>query len=50
MSKEEDVILTNALAVITDLVNRELEWADESTDDIKEAWNIIKQHIEEGEG
>tara|TARA_B100000700_G_C14935354_1_gene803981 strand:- start:473 stop:610 length:138 start_codon:yes stop_codon:yes gene_type:complete len=42
-----DVILTNALAVINDVVNREVEWADESTDDIVEAWNIIKKHIEE---
>ena len=45
----KDVILTNALAVINDVVNREVEWADESTDDIEEAWNIIKQHIKEEE-
>lgn len=43
--EDEDILLTNAVAVITDLVNRELEWADESTDDIGEAWNIIKQHL-----
>ena len=45
----KDVILTNALAIINDVVNREVEWADESTDDIEEAWNIIKQHIKEEE-
>jgi len=43
--KNEDIILTNSIAVITDLVNRESEWADGSTSDVLEAWNVIKEHL-----
>ena len=36
MSKKE------ALKIIDDVITREIEWADDPTDDIQEAWNIIR--------
>jgi len=39
MTKEE------ALKIIDEVVCREVEWADEPTDDIQEAWAVLIKHL-----
>ena len=34
-----------ALKIIDEVVCREVEWADEPTDDIQEAWAVLIKHL-----
>tara|TARA_R100000995_G_scaffold76428_1_gene46031 strand:+ start:785 stop:919 length:135 start_codon:yes stop_codon:yes gene_type:complete len=36
--------VSDAIKIIDDVITREIEWADESTDDIQKAWHIIKNN------
>ena len=37
--------IADAVRIIDDVVTKEIEWADEPTDDIQKAWNIIKNRV-----
>ena len=37
--------IADAVRIIDYVVTREVEWADEPTDDIQKAWNIIKNRV-----
>ena len=36
--------VADAIAIIDDVITREIEWADEPTDDIQKAWHIVKNN------
>tara|TARA_R100000322_G_scaffold135662_1_gene91533 strand:+ start:863 stop:997 length:135 start_codon:yes stop_codon:yes gene_type:complete len=36
--------VSDAIKIIDDVITREIEWADEPTDDIQKAWHIIKNN------
>ena len=40
--------ITDKVKLIDDLVTREVEWADEPTDDIQDAWIDLKVLINKG--
>tara|TARA_R100000365_G_C2700570_1_gene39219 strand:- start:35 stop:196 length:162 start_codon:yes stop_codon:yes gene_type:complete len=37
--------LPESIKIINDLVTREVEWADEPTDDIQDSWEIIQDAL-----
>ena len=36
--------VADAIKIIDDVITREIEWADEPTDDIQKAWHIVKNN------
>lgn len=36
--------VSDAIKIIDDVITREIEWADEPTDDIQKAWHIVKNN------
>ena len=45
MPEKEINSIADAVNVIDDVITREIEWADEPTDDIQKAWNIIRNRL-----
>ena len=45
MSEKEINSIADAVNIIDDVITREIEWADEPTDDIQKAWNIIQNRL-----
>ena len=42
--------LEDSVKMIDDLVTKEVEWADEATDDIQDAWLNIKNNLKQKKG
>ena len=38
----------DSLEIINDVINREVEWADDPTDDIQEAWDRVQELVRKG--
>ena len=38
----------DSLEIINDVINREVEWADDPTDDIQEAWDRVQELARKG--
>lgn len=45
MPEREINSIADAVNIIDDVITREIEWADEPTDDIQKAWNIIRNRL-----
>ena len=45
MPEKEINSIADAVNIIDDVITREIEWADEPTDDIQKAWNIIRNRL-----
>ena len=41
--------MTDAIEIINDVITREVEWADDPTDDIQQAWDRVKELARKGE-
>ena len=41
--------MTDAIEIINDVITREVEWADDPTDDIQQAWSRVKELARKGE-
>ena len=41
--------MTDAIEIINDVITREVEWADDPTDDIQQAWSRVKELARTGE-
>ena len=38
--------MDDCIKVIDDLVQREVEWADESTEELQDAWDVYQEELD----